>query len=135
LIIGDQLDNRNRLDSELLRADMTPTEKAFALRVEHLLNDIQHPEYRQLCIETLLALSEILRANPRLELEDDLVLDVIIGNAAYLTWRETHPTLDRSGYNEHCEAWSDFYAKPPHQVANGIMDSLLFLLRGGGRGD
>ncbi|WP_254721810.1 glycoside hydrolase family 15 protein [Kovacikia minuta] len=47
LVIGDKLERRNRLDSELLLAEMTPGEKNFALQVEHLLNKIQAPEYRQ----------------------------------------------------------------------------------------
>jgi phosphorylase kinase alpha/beta subunit len=54
LIIGDKLERRNRLDSQLLLSEITPGEKNFALQVEHLLNKIQAPEYRQVNIETAL---------------------------------------------------------------------------------
>jgi phosphorylase kinase alpha/beta subunit len=33
LIIGDKLERRNRLDSQLILSEMTPGEKNFALRV------------------------------------------------------------------------------------------------------
>jgi phosphorylase kinase alpha/beta subunit len=128
LVIGDQLDTRNRLDSELLRADMTPAEKDFALGVEELLNNINAPEYRQLTIEALLALSDILRANPRLRISNDIVLDVLIGSAVRLAWLEAHPDKAET-YNEHLAwAWDAFYISPPHRVANAVMASLLHLL-------
>ncbi len=129
LIIGDRLDTRNRLDSAMLLADTTPAEKSFALRVEHLLNGIQAPEYRQLCIETLLALSGIVKANPHLRVNNDAVLDVLIGTAVRLNWRETHPELADEAYNEHsAEAWQAFYASPPHRVANTVMAAVAELL-------
>ncbi len=59
VVIGDKLERRNRLDSELILSEMTPGEKNFALRVEHLLNKIEAPEYRRVCIETLMELAAI----------------------------------------------------------------------------
>jgi phosphorylase kinase alpha/beta subunit len=129
LIIGDRLDTRNRLDSATVLGDTTPAEKSFALRVEHLLNGIQAPEYRQLCIETLLTLSDIVTVNPHLRVNNDAVLDVLIGTAVRLNWRETHPELAGKAYNEHsAEAWQAFYASPPHRVANTVMAALSELL-------
>jgi phosphorylase kinase alpha/beta subunit len=133
LIIGHRLDRRNRLDSATLLADTTPAEKSFALHVDYLLNNIALAEYRQLCIEALLALSAIVRANPQLRVNSDAVLDVLIDTAVQLSWRELHRNLSdddyAKAYNERCaEAWDSFYARPPHQVANAIMSALNMLI-------
>src|ERR1035438_6795066 len=70
------------------RSDMTASARGFAVQMEDLLNNIQAPEYRQLTLETMLALSDIFRANPRLLLDDQLVIDVLIGVAVRLGWEE-----------------------------------------------
>lgn len=126
LVIGDQLQPGNRLDSALARADTTPGERGFALQVEELLNRIQAPEYRQLTIEALLALSDITRANPDLAIGEALVLDVIIGRAVRIGWQQREAAGD---YNEQvAQAWQDFYASPPHRVANLVAAAFSFLL-------
>lgn len=53
IVIGDKLNRKRHLTSEVILGEMTPGEKNFALRVEHLLNKIQAPDYRQLTIEAL----------------------------------------------------------------------------------
>jgi phosphorylase kinase alpha/beta subunit len=129
LFIGDQFDARNRLDSNLARSDMTASERGFALQIEDLLNKIQAPEYRQLTLETMLALSDIFRANPRLLLDDQLVIDVLIGVAVRLGWEESHEAGAPDAYIEQvAEAWQAFYASPPHRVANLIMAAVALLL-------
>lgn len=131
LLIGDQLDARNRLDSALARADSTAGERGFALQVEDLLNKIAAPEYRQLNIEALLALSDILRANADLRLDSWLVMDVLIGIAVRQGWEQTldAETAARADYNDHrAQAWKDFYASPPHRVANLVMAAMSFLV-------
>jgi phosphorylase kinase alpha/beta subunit len=126
LVIGDQLDPGSRLDSALARADTTPGERSFALQVDELLNRIQAPEYRQLTIEALLALSDITRANRDLKLNEALVLDVLIGRAVRLGWQQDGGATP---YNEHvAQAWQAFYANPPHRVANLIMAAVAFLV-------
>ncbi|PXW96690.1 phosphorylase kinase alpha/beta subunit [Sphaerotilus hippei] len=130
LVIGDQLDARNRLDSTLARADSTPGERGFALQVEELLNKIHAPEYRQLTIEALLAVSDILRANADLRLDSWLVMDVLVGIAVRQGWQqamgEAHVDAD---YNEHrAHAWEAFYASPPHRVANLVMAAMAYLV-------
>jgi phosphorylase kinase alpha/beta subunit len=130
LVIGEQLDWHNRLESQLTRSDMTPAETGFALQVEDLLNKIQVPEYRQLTIEALLTLSDITLANPDINVDGYVVLDVILGTAVRLTWNETHPDASDADYNEHlAEAWNAFYASPPHHVANHIMAAVASLLK------
>ena len=139
LVIGDQLDSRNRLDSHLARADMTASERGFALQVDDLLNKIHAPEYRQLTIEALIAVSDIARANPDLAADGLLVMDVLIGIAVRLGWEQSLPAraeADGEGddtpppdYNEHkAAAWQGFYALPPHRVATLVMDALVFLM-------
>jgi phosphorylase kinase alpha/beta subunit len=129
LVIGDQLDARNRLDSTLARADSTPGERGFALQVEDLLEKIQAPEYRQLTIEALLALSDILRANATLRLGSWLVMDVLIGIAVRLGWQERRVGHVAADYNEHrAQAWTEFYANPPHRVANLVMAAVRYLV-------
>ena len=39
IAIGDKLDRRNRLKSSTVLSDMTPGERAFAMAMEHLLNN------------------------------------------------------------------------------------------------
>lgn len=127
LVIGDQLDARNYLDSrgELLRAD----ELDFAAQVENLLLMIQAPAYRQLNVEALQALAAAVADNPTLQVEDYLALDVLIGAAVQLTWREANPGLTYGDYNECCaDAWSTFYASPPHRVAGAIIAAFHYLL-------
>lgn len=126
LVIGDQLDPGNRLDSLLVRADTTPGEHSFALQVEELLERIHAPAYRQLCVEALQALSEIARANPGLRLHETLVLDVLIGHAVALGWRQAGGT---GAYNEQvAQAWDAFYERPPHAVANLVMGAVVLLM-------
>lgn len=133
LVIGDKLERRNRLDSALILSEMTPGEKNFVLRVEHLLNKIAAPQYRQLNIETLIELAAIARANPDLQIQEYLVLDVLIGHAVRLAYLEQFPErCDR--YDEFKgEAWPAFYDSSPHRCATYIMKALRFLTQLGER--
>ncbi|MDG2616012.1 glycoside hydrolase family 15 protein [Thermoleptolyngbya sichuanensis XZ-Cy5] len=126
LVIGDKLDRRNRLESELL-LEMTPGETNFALRVEHLLNKIQAPEYRQVNVEALMALAAIAEQNPDLQFEEYIVLDVFIGHAVRIAWLERHPE-DANRYDERKgQAWPAFYELPPTAIADAMVKALKFL--------
>jgi phosphorylase kinase alpha/beta subunit len=127
VVIGDKLERRNRLDSDIILSEMTPGEKNFALRVEHLLNKIQAPEYRQLNIETLIELAAIGDRNPDLQIEEYIVLDVLIGHAVRLAWLDQHPAWgDR--YAEHkTQAWQAFYDSSPYICASYTARALQFL--------
>ncbi len=128
VVIGDRLDAHNRLDSQIIRADMTAGEKNFARLIEDKLNHINAPEYRQLAMEALQVMSRICRANPTLRLDSYVVLDVLIGHAVRLNWEENHG-IDNRPYSEHsANAWNVFYAAPPHQVANAIVVAFEHLL-------
>ncbi len=139
IIVGDKLEKRNRLESALILAEMTPGEKNFALRVEHLLNKIPAPEYRQLNIEALMALAAFSEQNPQLRVAEYIVLDVLIGHAVRLAWLDPHlpkPLIDKwqesdgraTDYDKHkAQAWQNFYASSPHVVAASVVKSLQFL--------
>ena len=113
LLIGDKLERRNRLDSEVL-AEKTAGEHNFAALVEHLLSKIEAPEYRQLSIEALVSLMAFFEANPTVRFEDHLALDVLIGHAVRLGWIETYPEAPPASYGAHkAEAWDCFYRASP----------------------
>ncbi len=128
LTIGDKLNSKNRLDSENTLSQMTAGEQSFKLLVNHLLNKIQAPVYRQLTVEALKAMASIFRENPSLHIDDTLLTDIIIGHAVRISWLQSHPE-NKENY-EACVslAWQDFYRLPPHQVANGMLDALIHLL-------
>lgn len=128
LMVGEKYNSKRRIDSETMLAQMTAGEQSFRLHINHILNKIQAPVYRQLSVEALRALASIVRNNPELFIGDTLVTDILIGHAVRLTWLQAHPH-----YRDHYEecvslAWQAFYQLPPHALANGILDALVFLL-------
>jgi phosphorylase kinase alpha/beta subunit len=139
LTIGDKLEKRNRLDSEVILSEMTPGEKNFALRIEHLLNKIVAPEYRQLNIEALMTLAALSERNPALNIAEYIVLDVLIGHAVRLAWLDANlpkaniSQFDRTAFEPanyerfKSFAWSAFYQSSPHVCGNYIVKSLQFL--------
>lgn len=127
VVIGDKLERSNRLDSAPLLAEMTPGEKNFALRVEHLLNKIQSPEYRQLNIETLMELAAIAVRNAELFIDDYIVLDVLIGHAVRLKWLDLHPESAADYGEQKAAAWRHFYTCSPYDCAQFIVNALKFL--------
>jgi phosphorylase kinase alpha/beta subunit len=127
LVIGDKLERRNRLESEELLSEMTPGETNFALKVEHLLNKIGSPAYRQLNIECLVELSAIAEKNPDFQIHDYLVLDVLIGHAVRLYWLDEHPEHQYQYADHKAEAWQQFYERSPFDCASYIVKALKFL--------
>jgi phosphorylase kinase alpha/beta subunit len=127
LVIGDKLERRNRLDSELMLSEMTAGEKNFALRVEHLLNKIEAPEYRQVNIEALIELGEIASKNPSLQIEEYIVLDVLIGHAVRLAWLDAHPERGDRYDEDKANAWRSFYNTSPRDCATYILKAFRFL--------
>jgi len=129
LVIGNRFDPRSVLDSQLYRGQSTPGEHNFALAIEHRLQRIDAPEYRQLSIEALTTLTEVVADNPALSISEPLVLDVLIGHAVRLAWLTDHPG-DRDHYDERrSDAWQAFYRRPPSVVAVWVAAALEYLLR------
>ena len=128
VVIGDKFERRNRLESRTVLSDMTPGETAFALRIEHLLNKIPAPEYRQLNLEALRVLSDLTRQNPTLRIDDYIVLDVLIGHAVRLAYLYSYPNRE-SSYNDHkADAWNAFYALPPISTTDYLAHAFRYLL-------
>ncbi|MCQ8180774.1 glycoside hydrolase family 15 protein [Methylomonas sp. SURF-1] len=128
LMVGEKYNSKRRIDSEMMLAQMTAGEQTFRLHINHILNKIQAPVYRQLSVEALRALASIVRENPDLYIDDTLVTDILIGHAVRISWLQRHPQ-----YRDHYEdcvslAWQAFYQLPPHAVANAILDALIHLL-------
>ncbi|MDF5709275.1 MAG: glycoside hydrolase family 15 protein [Nostoc sp. S4] len=131
LVIGDKLERRNRLDSELMLSEMTAGERNFALLVEHLLNKIEAPEYRQVNIEALIELAAIAANNPQLQIEEYIVLDVLIGHAVRLAWLEHHPERGDRYDEDKANAWRSFYNTSPRDCASYILKAFRFLTKFG----
>ncbi len=128
LVIGNRFDPRNVLDSALYRGQSTAREHNFALAVEHRLNRIDAPEYRELNVEAIAALIEIVTHSPELSIEEPLVLDVVIGHAVRLAWLHEHPE-DGGRYDEsRADAWQAFYHRSPLAVAHWVGAALDYLL-------
>ena len=125
LVIGDKLERRNRLESAPLLSEKTPGERNFASLVEHLLSKIEAPEFRRLCIETLVTLIAFVDANPQVRFDDDLVLDVVIGHAVRVGWQLQHPEQSAESYPAHkAEAWDAFYRASPAQCRRWQLQAL-----------
>jgi phosphorylase kinase alpha/beta subunit len=127
LVIGDKLERRNRLESESLITEMTAGEKNFALQVEHLLNKIQAPEYRQVNVEALMELAAIATRNPEFKIEEYIVLDVLVGHAVRLAWLHQHPEQEAHYDEVKSMAWRSFYQSSPYDCANFVAKALQFL--------
>ncbi|MBW4606166.1 MAG: glycoside hydrolase family 15 protein [Hassallia sp. WJT32-NPBG1] len=127
LVIGDKLERRNRLDSEVMISEMTAGERNFALLVEHLLNKIEAPEYRQLNIEALMELAAIASNNPSLQIEEYIVLDVLIGHAVRVAWLDGHKERGDRYDEDKGSAWRSFYNTSPRECASYIVKAFRFL--------
>ena len=129
IIIGDKLDRRNRLESRVILADLTPGEKTFELRIEYLLNKISAPEYRQLTIEAIMVTSSFGQQNPDLYIDDFIVFDIINGHAVRLAFSVAFPELAKSYQDHKADAWTHFYRLPPVETNAYIVQAILFLLK------
>lgn len=128
LVIGDKLDRRNRLSSELLLAGMTAGEKNFALTIDHLLNKVNSADYKQLNIEALVVLQAITELNPSMKIKGYLVLDVLIGHAVRHAWMSKFPELVDYYEQDKASAWAAFYELAPAETGNAISKAFEFLL-------
>jgi len=132
LVIGDKLKQSNHIASSSTLSEMTAGEANFALLIEHLLNRIQAPEYRQLNIEALHSLSSLLE-DEGLVIDDYLSVDVLIGHAVRLAYLKEHPEHESNYQNHKSEAWQQFYNLKPQESSSYFIKSFDFLLNEGKR--
>ncbi|MCX7088829.1 MAG: glycoside hydrolase family 15 protein [Methylococcales bacterium] len=125
LTIGEHLHRKNHLNSADVLSQSTAGEKSFTLHVNHLLNKIQAPVYRQLTVEALKALAAIFREHSAVHIEEVLLTDMLIEHAVKISWLQRHPEQEDQ-YDEHSSlAWEAFYQLSPEKVANGFLDALM----------
>ncbi|MDN4504008.1 glycoside hydrolase family 15 protein [Alteromonadaceae bacterium BrNp21-10] len=128
LVIGNKMDKRNRINSGVVLSDMTPGEAAFALLTEHMLNNIQAAEYRQLTVEALTAMASFFTQNPSLKVDEAIAVDVTIGHAVNLAYLQSYPQR-ADNYHEHkSHAWDCFYASSSQETTAFIVQALSNLL-------
>ncbi len=124
LVIGEKFNRENRMGTEFT-LDTTAGERSFALKIDALLQSIAAPDYRQLNIEALESLVRLFRQNPQLYVQNDLILDVLIGHAVRVAWEKRH----HGNYNEHRgQAWEAFYKLSPSQTDAAFIDAFMYLL-------
>lgn len=128
IVIGDKLDRRNLLESRVILSDMTPGENSFALLIEHILNGVQAPEYRQLTVEALGALSSFFEQHSSVLIEDTLIVDTVIGHAVRLLYLKRHP--DRVGHydTDKVRSWAEFYASSTKDTSTALILALTTLM-------
>ncbi len=125
LVIGDRYGIENRIGTELT-LESTAGERSFALSVDALLQGIHAPEYRQLNIEALESMSRIFKQNPDFKVENDLIVDVLIGHAVRFAWEKDR---DIENYNEQRgEAWEAFYKLSPKETDRAFIGALMKLI-------
>jgi len=124
LVLGEKYNIENRIGSEFT-LETTAGEQSFALRIDALLQGINAPEYRQLTIEVLESLVRLFKANPELHVDDDLILDVLIGHAVRYAWEKNH---FGNYYEERGKAWKSFYYLSPQDTDQAFIGALMHLL-------
>ncbi|WP_457743751.1 glycoside hydrolase family 15 protein [Sulfurimonas sp.] len=126
VVIGDKYNPQSRIDRDLT-LESTPGEKSFAIIIDKLFQNISAPEYAQLNIEALESLAQIFKHNKLLQIDDDLILDVLIGYAVRISW--TNKYGEAHNYDEKkAEAWSDFYTLSPAQTNMAFTQAFIHLL-------
>ena len=129
LVIGDKYSVQNRIGSEFT-FDSTAGEQSFALRIDTLLQSIDAPDYRQLNIEAIESLSKVFRQSPQLHVDNDLILDVLIGHAVRIAWEKHHGS---GNYDEQRgQAWEAFYKLSPQETDKAFIEAFMYLLLGEG---
>lgn len=125
LVIGDKYNVQNRIGSELT-LESTAGEHSFALKIDALLQSIDAPDYRQLTIELIESMARVFKENPDLRLEDDLIMDVLIGHAVRISWERNSGS---NNYNDHrSEAWNAFYRRSPFETDKAFLEAFMYLL-------
>lgn len=126
LVIGDKYNLSSRIGSEFT-LETTAGERTFELRVDSLIQSIEAPDYKKLNIEALESLSKFFKNNPDIKVDDDLILDVIIGHAVRISWKENH---NMDNYDEQKgQAWSAFYKLAPNKTEEFFIKALMNLIK------
>lgn len=126
LVIGDKYSVQSRMGSELTH-DSTAGERSFELRIDALLQSIDAPDYRQLNIEAIESLARLFRQSPELHVDNDVILDVLIGHAVRIFWEKHNPSGNY--YEQRGEAWREIYKLSPKEADQAFIEAFMYLLR------
>ena len=97
------------------------------MEIIQLLQSMNIPVYKELNIELIEGLIKLFRANPELYIEDDLILDVLIGHAVRIAWTKSN---SERKYEEHKgDAWLAFYKLSPLQTQKNFIEAFSFLMK------
>uniref|UniRef100_A0A914XRT9 Phosphorylase b kinase regulatory subunit n=1 Tax=Plectus sambesii TaxID=2011161 RepID=A0A914XRT9_9BILA len=115
----------NFLPQQPTLSDMTQFELTFAFRVESMMSEIGHPEYRQLLVELCVIVSTILERNPELGFGIKVDMDSLI-QRAFSIFADERKLADR-------EEMTLFYQLDENErdgttatyLARAIIDTLL----------
>jgi phosphorylase kinase alpha/beta subunit len=118
------------LPQEPTLSHMTLSELNFALQVENMLHNIEHPEYIQIVIELLCVVSTILQRNPELAFTGSLDVDGLV-ESAYKMFRKDFKAEGKSTESEN-ELYPFFNAPAAtttgylaRAVANNILQGII----------
>ncbi len=126
LVIGDKYSTQSRIGSEST-LESTAGERSFELKIDTLLQSIQIPDYKKLNIELLEGLIKLFQANPEIHIQDDIVLDVLIGHAVRISWTKNN---NARVYDDHKgEAWSAFYKLSVLETQESFIEAFSFLMK------
>ena len=126
LVIGDKYSTQSRIGSELT-LETTVGERSFELKIDSLLQSIAIPVYKKLNIELIETLIELFLANPKLYIQNDLILDVLIGHAVRISWMKENAEKEYDDYKG--EAWSAFYKLSVQEVQENFIEAFSFLMK------
>lgn len=132
IVIGDRYNIQNRMGAEHT-LESTAGERNFELMIDRMLQNIPAPEYRQLYIEVIESTAWLFKQNPSFRVDNDLILDVLIGHAVRINWEKQHSV---ENYDQHRgEAWEVFYKLSPHDAGEVFVEAFMYLLTAGGFSD
>lgn len=128
LVIGEKYSLQSRIGSEDT-LDSTAGERSFALRIDELLQGIHAPDYRQLNIELIESLARLFKQNPEFRVDNDLILDVLIGHAVRINWEKENTPQQYD--EERGQAWEAFYRLSPYEADEVFIEAFMHLLAAG----
>lgn len=126
LVIGDKYSTQNRIGSELT-LEATAGERNFELRVDGLVQSISASDYRQLNIEAIQSLARIFRQSPELYIDNDLILDVLIGHAVRISWEKYNISSEYE--DQKGQAWKAIYKLSPQETDKAFIEAFIYLLK------
>ena len=93
----------------------------------HPLLVSMYEEMAETDIELIESLVELFNANPKLYIQNDLILDVLIGHAVRIAWMKNN---SKKEYDEHKgEAWNAFYKLSVIEAQENFMEAFSFLIQ------